>query len=181
MAWMCFVAQTMISEVGLDMSRWKIEAHLAPWLGLCPDNRITLLKKPDLPRCAVPTPTQQARCPESRHCDGSSPGPTGLSNAQVWAAVRRQRRRILRAKKPPTTNRVPQKESSPTRPAGHSRPSLNYQQRSFWRVVPAQTVDATQSSQLIRHYFRWKADLLGGTRSKPSQGSVPVIQSSERF
>jgi transposase len=30
-----FVAQTMISEVGLDMSRWKTEAHFASWLGLC--------------------------------------------------------------------------------------------------------------------------------------------------
>jgi transposase len=36
-----FVAQTIISEVGLDMSRWKTEAHFASWLGLCPDNRIS--------------------------------------------------------------------------------------------------------------------------------------------
>jgi transposase len=35
------VAQTVISEVGLDMMRWKTEAHFASWLGLCPDNRIT--------------------------------------------------------------------------------------------------------------------------------------------
>jgi transposase len=34
------VAQTLISEVGLDMGRWKTEAHFASWLGLCPDNRI---------------------------------------------------------------------------------------------------------------------------------------------
>ena len=34
------VAQTVISEVGLDMSPWKTEAHFASWLGLCPDNRI---------------------------------------------------------------------------------------------------------------------------------------------
>src|ERR1700730_11110101 len=32
------VAQTLISEVGLDMSRWKTEAHFSSWLGLCPDN-----------------------------------------------------------------------------------------------------------------------------------------------
>jgi len=31
----------VISEVGLDMSRWKTEAHFASWLGLCPDNRIS--------------------------------------------------------------------------------------------------------------------------------------------
>jgi transposase len=35
------VAQTVISEVGLDMSRWSTEAHFASWLGLCPDNRIS--------------------------------------------------------------------------------------------------------------------------------------------
>src|ERR1700719_4570258 len=35
------VAQTIISEVGLDMSPWKTEAHFASWLGLCPDNRIS--------------------------------------------------------------------------------------------------------------------------------------------
>jgi transposase len=34
-------AQTLISEVGLDMSRWKTEGHFASWLGLCPDNRIS--------------------------------------------------------------------------------------------------------------------------------------------
>ena len=33
------VAQTLLSEVGLDMSRWKTESHFASWLGLCPDNR----------------------------------------------------------------------------------------------------------------------------------------------
>ena len=35
------VAQTLVSEVGMDMSRWKTEAHFASWLGLCPDNRIS--------------------------------------------------------------------------------------------------------------------------------------------
>jgi transposase len=34
-------AQTLIAEVGLDMSRWKTETHFASWLGLCPDNRIS--------------------------------------------------------------------------------------------------------------------------------------------
>jgi len=33
------VDQTLLSEVGLDMSRWKTESHFASWLGLCPDNR----------------------------------------------------------------------------------------------------------------------------------------------
>ena len=35
------VAQTLLSEIGLDMDRWKTEAHFASWLGLCPDNRVS--------------------------------------------------------------------------------------------------------------------------------------------
>ena len=35
------VAQTVMSEVGVDMTRWATEAHFASWLGLCPDNRIS--------------------------------------------------------------------------------------------------------------------------------------------
>ena len=35
------VAQTVVSEVGVDMTRWATEAHFASWLGLCPDNRIS--------------------------------------------------------------------------------------------------------------------------------------------
>lgn len=34
-------AQTVISEVGVDMSPWKSEKQFASWLGLCPDNRIS--------------------------------------------------------------------------------------------------------------------------------------------
>jgi len=34
-------AQVVISEIGLDMSRWRTEKHFTSWLGLCPDNRIS--------------------------------------------------------------------------------------------------------------------------------------------
>jgi transposase len=34
-------AQVVISEIGLDMARWRSEKHFASWLGLCPDNRIS--------------------------------------------------------------------------------------------------------------------------------------------
>ncbi len=34
-------AQTIISEIGVEMSRWKSEKQFASWLGLCPDNRIS--------------------------------------------------------------------------------------------------------------------------------------------
>ena len=34
-------AQTIISEVGVDMAAWPTEAHFASWLGLCPDNPVS--------------------------------------------------------------------------------------------------------------------------------------------
>jgi transposase len=34
-------AQTLLSEIGLDMNRWPSEKHFASWLGLCPNHRIT--------------------------------------------------------------------------------------------------------------------------------------------
>ena len=34
-------AQVIISEVGVDMTRWPDEHHFASWLGLSPNNRIT--------------------------------------------------------------------------------------------------------------------------------------------
>jgi transposase len=33
--------RTIISEVGVDMSRWNTEKQFASWLGLCPDNRVS--------------------------------------------------------------------------------------------------------------------------------------------
>jgi transposase len=32
-------ALTLISEIGLDMTRWPTEKHFASWLALCPENR----------------------------------------------------------------------------------------------------------------------------------------------
>lgn len=34
-------AQVIISEIGLDMSKWKSVKHFTSWLGLCPNNKIT--------------------------------------------------------------------------------------------------------------------------------------------
>src|SRR5258708_13549358 len=45
--------------------------------------------------------------------------------------------------------------------------------------LPAHTVDATPSNQLIRQYFPWRTDLFVCTRSKPSQGSVPTDLTSQ--
>jgi transposase len=35
------IALTLISEIGLDMSRWPSEKHFASWLGLCPGSKIS--------------------------------------------------------------------------------------------------------------------------------------------
>lgn len=34
-------AQTVISEIGLDMDKWKTVKHFTSWLGLCPCNKIS--------------------------------------------------------------------------------------------------------------------------------------------
>jgi transposase len=34
-------ALTIISEIGLDMSRWRTAKHFASWLGLCPGNKVS--------------------------------------------------------------------------------------------------------------------------------------------
>jgi hypothetical protein len=135
------VAQTLVSEVGLDMNRWKTEAHFGLVAGTFPrqpyprgqgakprhsacgqprrhgtaDRGHHPASKPDLPRRAVPTLAQQTWCSESYHGHAAPARPTGLSNVEVRSTVRRQRRSVLRAEKPPTTNRVPQKEGSATR------------------------------------------------------------------
>lgn len=34
-------ALTVLSEVGVDMSRWPTEKHFASWMGLCPGNKVS--------------------------------------------------------------------------------------------------------------------------------------------
>ncbi len=38
-------ALTIVSEIGLDMNRWKSAKHFASWLGLCPGNKVSGGKK----------------------------------------------------------------------------------------------------------------------------------------
>jgi len=35
------IALTLISEIGLDMTRWPCEKHFASWLGLCPGSKVS--------------------------------------------------------------------------------------------------------------------------------------------
>ena len=93
-------AQTIISEVGLDMTRWKTESHFASWLGLCPHNAVsggkvlrretrkivnraatafriaasTLRLSEELPGRAIPSFPRQTRCPQGNHRHGSQIG-----------------------------------------------------------------------------------------------------------
>lgn len=38
-------ATTIVSEIGLDMTRWSTSGHFASWLGLCPGNKISAGKR----------------------------------------------------------------------------------------------------------------------------------------
>jgi len=109
------VAQTVISEVGLDMSRWTTEAHFASWLGLCPDNRISGDKgveqgNPtcgqsggDGPACCrdnaaaesqlfgstIPPLPNQTRSAQGDHRHGPETRQISVSDAEVRSGVRR--------------------------------------------------------------------------------------------
>src|SRR5262249_5135604 len=107
-------------------------------------------KKSNLPRCTVPTLTQQTRCSQSHHGHGSPPSPIGLSNAQVRSAVCRQRCGILRTKEPPTTSPLSQKESRSIRPTNH--PRLNdrkkfLESRKTANLMPSTEVTANAVNQ----------------------------------
>jgi transposase len=89
------VAQTLVSEVGLDMSRWKTEAHFASWLGLCPDNRISgdkVLSRARgtwstalLPHCGSrPRPCCEARLTSARSTDACAPSSVPRKLSRPW-------------------------------------------------------------------------------------------------
>jgi len=144
------VAQTLVSEVGLDMSRWKTEAHFASWLGLCPDNRISgdkVLSR-GTTSCAQPRrqrtssgglhPTKKPNLPRAQYRRLRSK--LGAPKA-ITAMAHRLARLVYRMlkygqhyvdkgaeyyeqRKPPATNRVPQKEGGPTRPTARTSLSM---------------------------------------------------------
>jgi transposase len=116
------IAQTVISEVGLDMSRWKTEKHFASWLGLCPDNRTSggkVLKRgtrrsesgghrfatgclepdpePERTGRKVSSSAIQTWGAQSHHRHGAHPGSTCLSDAQVRSPLRGSEHRVLRS------------------------------------------------------------------------------------
>jgi transposase len=117
------VAQTIISEIGTDMTPWPSEHHFASWLGLCPDNRSSggkvlkrgtrhvinraatalriaawnLIRKPKCAGGQVSSPAHSPRSSQGDHRHGPPIGTTGLSHAQIWRCLCRQRSGTLRS------------------------------------------------------------------------------------
>ena len=141
-------AQTMLSEVGWDRSRWKTEGHFASWLGLCPNNSSSGAKvlgratrkvvsraatafrlaaprsvpQPELSRCPVSTPAHPFGNSESDYRHGSSPRPPRLSPASVRPCLCRPRLHLLRATLSRATTPLTSEKGRSTRP--HSTASM---------------------------------------------------------
>jgi hypothetical protein len=119
-------AQTIIAEVGVDMSRFPTEAHFATFLGLCPDNQITggrvrhrgtkhvqnraatalrmaastLWRSKTYLGGQVPALVSSSGGIESHYRHGPHAGPARLPHAPLRRAIRRQRDAVLRGKIP---------------------------------------------------------------------------------
>jgi hypothetical protein len=125
-------AQTLISEVGVDMSRWRTEKQFASWLGLCPDNRISdgkVLKRGTRPvtnraatalrmvawgllrgQSALGANFRRLRrklgAPESDYSYGSQARSACLPNVEIRERICRQRSGTVRNQIPPTTGEM---------------------------------------------------------------------------
>jgi transposase len=130
-------AQIIISEVGLDMSRWNTEKQFSSFLGLCPNNLITggkilrrntrkvynraadtlrLCAEPDSQQkrvgSQVPPPASQTWRSKGNRSDGSPPGALGLPNVALRRKLRRKRYRALRTQIPTPAHQMAKKASS---------------------------------------------------------------------
>jgi transposase len=79
-------AQTIISEIGLDMSKWENEKKFCSWLALCPHNKITGGKIRD-----SRTKKIKNRATTAFHIAARS---VGLSNSALGAYYRRMKGRL---------------------------------------------------------------------------------------
>jgi len=125
-------AQTVISEVGVDMSPWKTEKHFASWLGLSPDHRIQRGKgaqarhtqggQPSVHRLTAvgfqsaaqrqcpggqfPSSARPAGSSQSHHGPGAQTSVPDLPHAQIRKGISGPRRRLLRSAIPTATPEV---------------------------------------------------------------------------
>ena len=113
-----YTALKVVSEIGMDMSRWPTAKHFASWLGLSPNNRVSggrVMSSHTTPnanraaacgQCAAPL-GQRARsvpseeesptgCAEGDHGNRAQARTDYLLDAQVWSEVRGCRRGLLR-------------------------------------------------------------------------------------
>ena len=114
--------QIIISEVGVDMSRWNTEKSFASWLGPVSGQSAQRWQNPKTgdpagrkprghcltfggvepypkPKCArgqLPPITIQARRPQSDHSDGPQAGETDVQNDEVRLRIHRQGNDSLR-------------------------------------------------------------------------------------
>ena len=58
-----YTALKVVSEVGVDLSRWPTAKHFASWLGLSPNNRLRRRKGDEF--------KNEAKCEQGRHSSAS--------------------------------------------------------------------------------------------------------------
>ena len=139
------IAQTLVAEVGLDMSKWPTEAHFASWLGLCPDNKITggkvyhrgsrhvenraatafRLAATSLWRSKTYLGAKFKRlratlgAPKAITAMAHTLATPGISHASVRPGLRRQRQAVLPAALSTTANQLDAEEGQRFRPRHH--------------------------------------------------------------
>ena len=149
-------AQIIISEVGLDMTRWNTEKQFASFLGLCPNNSISggkvlrrstrkvynraadalRLCSQSLTNSKTALGTKYRRLQRalgrsqgrSRH--GPSSRPPRIQNAALRSPLRRKRHGRIRNKVPTSTPLVPEEPVAPL-PVRH-----RYEQRKYAGCTP---------------------------------------------
>jgi transposase len=124
--------QTIISEVGVDMSRWNTEKQFASWLGLCPDNRIsggkvlkrgtrqvvnraatalrvaawTLIRSQSALGANFRRLRSKLGAPKAINGNGSQASQIDLSNDEVRSRIRRPRNGVVRIPIPATADQM---------------------------------------------------------------------------
>ena len=117
-----YTALKVVSEVGVDMSRWPTAKHFASWLGLSPNNRVSggrvmsSRTKPSANRAATALRLSayalhrsdsalgaflrrkkaQLGAPKAITATGAQAGADHLLDAEVRTGIRRQGGRLLR-------------------------------------------------------------------------------------
>jgi hypothetical protein len=112
--------QTVITEAGLDMSRWETERHFVSWIGWSPRNDLsggkvlnrktrkvvsrlatalrmaaTTAGQQQLSGSTVPALPHPSGCSQSHYRHGLQAGATDLPHASIWTRIGRPGNRPL--------------------------------------------------------------------------------------